>query len=42
VQTVRLSVKLQAEITAWIERQPEPRPTRSEAIRALIQKGLSS
>jgi hypothetical protein len=32
---------LEAAITAWIDRQPDPKPSRSEAIRRLIEKGLS-
>jgi hypothetical protein len=32
--------ELEAKITAWIEGQPEPKPSRSEAIRQLIEKGL--
>jgi hypothetical protein len=27
-------------MTAWIEGQPDPKPSRSEAIRRLIEKGL--
>jgi Arc/MetJ-type ribon-helix-helix transcriptional regulator len=42
VRTVRLPAELEAAITAWIERQPEPKPSRSEAIRRLIEKGLDS
>jgi hypothetical protein len=34
--------ELEAAITAWIDQQPEPRPSRSEAIRRLIEKGLRS
>jgi hypothetical protein len=29
-----------AAITAWIDRQRDPKPSRSEAIRRLIEKGL--
>jgi hypothetical protein len=29
-------------LDAWIARQPEPRPTRPEAIRQLVEKGLLS
>jgi hypothetical protein len=32
--------ELEAAITAWIDRQPDPKPSRSEAIRRLIEKGL--
>jgi metal-responsive CopG/Arc/MetJ family transcriptional regulator len=31
---------LEAAIDAWIDRQPKPRPSRSEGIRRLIEKGL--
>ena len=41
VRTVRWSDDLEAAIAAWIERQPEPKPTRSEAIRRLIERGLT-
>jgi hypothetical protein len=40
--TVRLPIEVQAAIGAWIERQPEPKPTRSEAIRQLIERGLDA
>jgi hypothetical protein len=29
-----------AALDAWIERQPEPKPSRPEAIRRLVEKGL--
>jgi len=32
--------ELEAKIDAWIERQEEPKPSRSEAIRQLIERGL--
>jgi dGTP triphosphohydrolase len=32
---VRMPPELEAKIDAWIERQPEPKPSRSEAIRRL-------
>jgi metal-responsive CopG/Arc/MetJ family transcriptional regulator len=38
---LRMPPELGAAIDAWIERQPEPKPSRSEAIRRLIEKGLS-
>ena len=41
MRTVRLSAELEAKIAAWIERQPDPRPSRSEAIRRLIATGLA-
>jgi hypothetical protein len=37
---VRIPTPVQAAITAWIDRQPDPKPSRSEAIRRLIEKGL--
>ena len=37
---LRMPPELEAAITAWIERQPDPKPSRSEAIRRLIEKGL--
>jgi Arc/MetJ-type ribon-helix-helix transcriptional regulator len=36
----RMPESLTARIDAYIEAQPEPRPTRSEAIRHLIDKAL--
>jgi hypothetical protein len=39
--TVRIPATDWAAITAWIDRQPDPKPSRSEAIRRLIEKGLS-
>jgi Arc/MetJ-type ribon-helix-helix transcriptional regulator len=39
---VRIPAKMEASITAWIDRQPDPKPSRSEAIRRLIEKGLHS
>jgi Arc/MetJ-type ribon-helix-helix transcriptional regulator len=33
--------ELEAKIDAWIERQPEPKPSRSEAIRRLLELGLN-
>lgn len=37
---VRIPAELEVAIAAWIERQREPKPSRSEAIRRLIEKGL--
>jgi hypothetical protein len=31
-----------AAIEAWIARQPEPKPSRSEAVRRLIENGLAN
>ena len=36
-----LEAKTGMAISAWIERQPNPKPSRPEAIRRLIEKGLS-
>ena len=38
---VRMPAELEVAITAWIDRQPDPKPSRSEAIRRLIEKGLN-
>ena len=40
--TVRIPVKMGAAITAWIDRQSGPKPSRSEAMRRLIEMGLSA
>ncbi|HYD37623.1 MAG TPA: hypothetical protein VEA60_08415 [Allosphingosinicella sp.] len=37
-----MPAELEAAITAWIDRQPDPKPSRSEAIRRLIEKGLGT
>jgi hypothetical protein len=37
---VRLYPEMQVELATWIERQPDPKPSRPEAIRRLIKKGL--
>jgi Arc/MetJ-type ribon-helix-helix transcriptional regulator len=41
VRTVRWPDELEAAIAVWIDRQPDPKPSRSEAIRRLIEKGLA-
>jgi hypothetical protein len=33
--------ELEAAITAWIDHQHDPKPSRSEAIRRLIEMGLN-
>jgi len=38
---IRMPPELEAKIDAWIERQEEPKPSRSEAIRRLIERGLA-
>ena len=39
---LRMPPELEAAITGWIDRQPDPKPSRSEAIRRLIEKGLGA
>jgi len=39
---VRIPLALEAKIGAWIDSQPDPKPSRSEAIRRLIDKGLQA
>jgi Arc/MetJ-type ribon-helix-helix transcriptional regulator len=38
---VRIPADLDAKLNAWIEAQPEPKPSRSEAIRRLLERALS-
>jgi Arc/MetJ-type ribon-helix-helix transcriptional regulator len=38
---VRIPDDLEAKIIAWIDRQADPKPSRSEAIRRLIELGIS-
>jgi hypothetical protein len=38
---MRLYPEMEAALAAWIERQPEPKPSRSEAIRRLLGEALS-
>jgi len=37
---VRIPAERDAQLKAWIERRPEPKPFRAEAIPRLIEKGL--
>jgi hypothetical protein len=37
---VRIPADLAERLSAWIDRQPDPKPTRAEAIRRLMEKGL--
>ena len=37
---LRMPPELEAKIDAWIDRQPDPKPSRSEAMRRLIERGL--
>jgi hypothetical protein len=39
---VRLQPELMSKIDAWIENQPGPKPSRSEAVRQLLEKALQS
>jgi hypothetical protein len=38
--SMRLYPELEAALKAWIARQPDPKPSRSEALRRLVEKGL--
>jgi hypothetical protein len=38
--SIRLYAAQEAALKAWIERQPDPKPSRSEALRRLVEKGL--
>jgi hypothetical protein len=38
---VRVHPDLEAELDSWIAAQPEPRPSKPEAIRHLVRKGLN-
>jgi Arc/MetJ-type ribon-helix-helix transcriptional regulator len=40
IRSVRLSEDLSRRIDAWIAAQPEPRPSRSEAIRRILSQAL--
>ena len=37
---LRLHPELASDLDAWIEEQPEPKPSKPQAIRTLMQKGL--
>jgi hypothetical protein len=39
---VRIPADLDAKLAAWIERQPDPKPSRSAAIRRLLEQALGS
>jgi Arc/MetJ-type ribon-helix-helix transcriptional regulator len=34
--------ELEAKIDAWIKRQPDPKPSKSEAIRRLVEQALAN
>jgi hypothetical protein len=36
----RMPAELEAKLEAWIKAQPEPRPTKSEAMRRLLEQAL--
>jgi Arc/MetJ-type ribon-helix-helix transcriptional regulator len=40
VLSVRIPAELHAAVAAWIEGQPDPKPSRSEAVRRLLEKAL--
>jgi len=42
VISIRLYATQEAALNAWIERQPEPKPSRSDALRRLVEKGLEA
>ena len=37
---LRLYPDIEAELTAWIAQQPEPKPSKPEAIRRLLREAL--
>lgn len=37
---LRIPAELNAKLDAWVERQPDPKPSRSEAIRRLLERAL--
>ena len=39
---LRLYPDMEAALAEWIKRQPDPKPSRSEAIRRMIEKGLEA
>jgi len=39
---LRMPPELEAKIDAWTQCQPDPKPSRSEAIRQLIEEGLAA
>jgi len=39
---LRIPAELNAKLDAWIGRQPEPKPSRSEAIRRLLERALEN
>jgi hypothetical protein len=39
---LRLYPEQEAALNAWIERQPDPKPSRADALRRLVEKGLEA
>jgi hypothetical protein len=42
VISIRLYAAQETALYAWIESQPDPKPSRSEALRRLVEKGLEA
>jgi hypothetical protein len=38
---VRIPARLEAKLQAWIDAQPDPKPSKSEAIRRLLDSALA-
>lgn len=39
---VRIPAPLEAKLKAWIDAQPQPKPSKSEAIRRLLERALKA
>jgi len=39
---LRLYPEQEAALNAWIARQPDPKPSRADALRRLVEKGLEA
>lgn len=42
VLSLRLYPEQEAALNAWIARQPDPKPSRADALRRLVEKGLEA
>jgi len=42
VLSLRLYPEQEVKLNAWIERQPDPKPSRADALRRLVEKGLEA
>lgn len=42
MRALRMPPEMEAKLDAWIERQPEPKPSRSEAISRLLESALGN